>query len=208
MSRLSFDDVAPDAELADPAGQPAWLSALWAGRPLLLAFVRHFGCSECLGLVAMLREGQPQLARAGLGLAVVTQGTVAATAEFARAHAPELCLLADPQRTAYAAYGLERGNVLQLALSPQVWRGLARSRRQGRTPKLPPPGQDVRQMSGTFVIGTNGRVRLPYYYEHIADHPPLDLLLRGVLGTGWEQPFEGPVGKAQADINRREREGR
>ena len=30
-------------------------------------------------------------------------------------------------------------------------------------------------MSGTFVIGTNGRVLLPYYYDNIADHPPLDL---------------------------------
>jgi peroxiredoxin len=169
---------------------------LWVSQPLLLAFVRHFGCSECLGLVDMLRAGQPQLARAGLGLAVVTQGTAAATAEFGRVHAPELRLLADPQRAAYAAYGLERGNVFQLGLSPQVWRGLARSRQQGRSPKLPPPGQDVRQMSGTFVIGTDGRVRLPYYYAHIADHPPLDLLLRGVLGTGWEQPFEGPVGRA------------
>jgi peroxiredoxin len=196
MSRLTFDDAAPDAELPDPAGRPVRLSALWFGQPLLLAFVRHFGCSECLGLVALLREAQPQLARGRLGLAVVTQGTVAATAAFARAHAPDLRLLADPQRTAYAAYGLERGNVFQLALSPPVWRGLARSRRQGRTPTLPPPGQDVRQLSGTFVIGANGRVRLPYYYEHIADHPPLDLLLRGVLGTGWEQPFEGPVGKA------------
>lgn len=196
MSRLDFEAAAPDAELTDPTGQPVRLSALWADQPLLLAFLRHFGCSECLALVAMLREGQPQLARAGLGLAVVTQGTVAATAEFGRAHAPDLRLLANPQRRAYAAHGLERGSLFQLVLSPQVWRGLARSRRQGRLSKRPPPGQDVRQLSGTFVIGTNGRVRLPYYYEHIADHPPLDLLLRGVLGTGWAQPFPGPMGKA------------
>ena len=196
MSRLDFDEAAPDAEVTDPAGQPVRLSALWTDQPLLLAFLRHFGCSECLGLVAMLREGQPQLARAGLGLAVVTLGTAAATAEFGRAHAPDLRLLADPRRAAYAAYGLERGNVFQLVLSPQVWRGLARSRRQGRLSRRPPPGQDVRQLSGTFVIGANGRVRLPYYYEHIADHPPLELLLRGVLGTGWAQPFPGPVGKA------------
>lgn len=194
MPRLTFNDPAPDAVLLGLDGAPLRLSSLWAGQPLLLAFVRHFGCSECLSLVAQLSAAQPQVAQAGLNLAVVTQGNAAETAAFARQHAPGLRLLADPQRAAYAAYGLERGNWYQLLLSPRVWAGLARSRRQGRVSRPAPPGQDVRQMSGTFVIGADGRVRLPYYYDHIADHPPLDLLLHGVLGTQWAQPFEGPVG--------------
>ena len=50
------------------------------------------------------------------------------------------------------------------------------------------------QMSGTFVIGRNGRVLMPFYYDDIADHPPLELLLTGVLNTPWEHDFEGPVG--------------
>lgn len=197
MPRLNFNDPAPDLALQAADGALVKLSSLWAGQPLLLAFVRHFGCSECLSLVALLREGQPRLAQAGLGLAVVTQGSAAETAEFARQHAPGLRLLADPARAAYAAYGLERGNWFQLLLSPRVWPGLIRSRRQGRLSRPTPPGQDVRQMSGTFVIGADGRVRLPYYYDNITDHPPLDLLLRGVLGTPWNQPFEGPVGQAK-----------
>jgi hypothetical protein len=50
------------------------------------------------------------------------------------------------------------------------------------------------QMSGTFIISKEGRIELPYYYDHIADHPPLELLLRGVLSTRWSQSFDGPVG--------------
>ena len=50
------------------------------------------------------------------------------------------------------------------------------------------------QLAGTFVIGTDGRIRLPYYYDNIADHPPVDLLLHGVMGMDWNRPFEGPVG--------------
>jgi len=49
-------------------------------------------------------------------------------------------------------------------------------------------------MSGTFIISAQGRIVLPYYYDNIADHPPLDLLLSGVLSTRWSQPFDGPVG--------------
>jgi len=38
-------------------------------------------------------------------------------------------------------------------------------------------------------ISTDGRIRLPYYYEDIADHPPVDLLLHGVMGSNWDQPY-------------------
>jgi hypothetical protein len=48
-------------------------------------------------------------------------------------------------------------------------------------------------MSGTFIIGTDGRVRLPYYYEDIADHPPVELMLKGVMGMDWSKPIEGSI---------------
>ncbi len=48
-------------------------------------------------------------------------------------------------------------------------------------------------MAGIFIIGTNGRIRLPYYYDNIADHPPVDLLLHGVMGANWKMPLEKPV---------------
>jgi peroxiredoxin len=41
--RLSVGDAAPDLALADGAGEPVQLSALWGGRPLLLVFLRHYG---------------------------------------------------------------------------------------------------------------------------------------------------------------------
>jgi peroxiredoxin len=197
---LTFGDLAPDAELP-AAGAPGTtpelvrLATLWAERPLLLAFLRQFGCTECRALVAQLHEAQTQLAEAGLKVALVTQGTPEATAAFAAEQkAAELLWLADPERRVYAAYGLERGTLYQTVLSPRVWQGLARARQRGIEPRRPTPGQDIRQMSGTFIIGPDGRVRLPYYYDHIADHPPLALLLRGVLSTGWEQPIDGPLG--------------
>ena len=64
---------------------------------------------------------------------------------------------------------------------------------KGWNAELPPAGQDALLMSGLFIIGSDGRIRLPYYYDHIADHPPLDLLLRGIMGVEWNRPFEGPI---------------
>ena len=48
-------------------------------------------------------------------------------------------------------------------------------------------------MSGTFVIGPEGLIRMPYYYDDIADHPPLELLVKGVLGADWNKPLESPI---------------
>jgi peroxiredoxin len=192
--QLNFNRRAPDLALLDTSGKPVQLSSLWAERPLLLAFTRHFGCTQCKEMLAELVNGREQIEKAGLGIAVITQGTPEATAEFARQQAPGLLMLCDPQRKAYQAYGLERGNLFQTFLNPKVWSAISRSRKKGYKVETPPEGQDAMQMSGTFIISPSGQVELPYYYDHIADHPPLELLLSGVLSTRWDQSFEGPVG--------------
>jgi peroxiredoxin len=192
--QIRFNHSAPDLTLPDTSGKPVQLSSLWTKQPLLLAFTRHFGCTQCKEMLDELVAGKDRIAQAGLGLAVIMQGTPEASAEFARQFAPGLLCLADPERKAYQAYGLERGNLFQTFLNLKVWSAISQSRKKGYAVEPPPAGQDAMQMSGTFIISTDGKVELPYYYEHIADHPPLDLLLSGVLSTGWSKPFDGPVG--------------
>lgn len=196
--QLNFNRSAPDLTLLNINGEPVQLSSLWAQRALLLAFTRHFGCTQCKEMLDELVNGRAQIENAGLGIAIVTQGTPETTRLFAEQFAPGLFCLADPERKAYTAYGLERGNLFQTFLNPQVWAAVARSRKKGYRVETPPAGQDAMQMSGTFIISRQGRIELPYYYDHIADHPPLDLLLRGVLSTRWDQSFEGPVGPGAA----------
>lgn len=191
---LNFESPAPDLTLPDVAGKPVTLSALWKKRPLLIAFTRHFGCTQCKEMMDELVAGKQRIKDAGLDLVVITQGTPEAAALFAKAHAPGLRLLADPERKAYLAYGLERGTLWETFLNLKVLRAVAASRKKGYQVDPPPDGQDAMQMSGAFIIGTDGRVKLPFYYDNIADHPPLDLLLSGVLKTGWDKQFEGPVG--------------
>jgi hypothetical protein len=170
------------------------LSSLWAAQPLLLSFTRHFGCTQCKEMLEELVAGKERIEAAGLGIAVVLQAAPEPSKAFAQAFAPGLLCLCDPERKAYQAYGLERGSLFQTFLNPKVWSAVSRSRKKGYPVEPPPAGQDAMQMSGIFIINKEGRVELPYYYDHIADHPPLDLLLSGVLATSWGQPFSGPVG--------------
>lgn len=191
---IEFNYDAPDLTLVDTSGKPIKLSDLWKEKPLLLAFTRHFGCTQCKEMLDELSAGREQIEQAGLNIAVIMQGTPGESAEFAKKFATGLMVLADPERKAYHAFGLERGNLFQTFLNPKVWSAVQRSRQKGYQVEPPPAGQDAMQMSGTFIIGANGKIRLPYYYDHIADHPPLDLLLTGVLHTRWDEPFDGPVG--------------
>jgi len=193
IPRLKYNDPAPDVELLNGEGAKIKLSSLWTEHTLLLAFTRHFGCPQCKEMLDQLVHARASLEHAGLALVAITQGDAEATREFGKQFAPGILCLADPERVAYRAFGLERGNLYQVALSPQVISGTVRAQQHGHKAELPPKGQDVMQMSGTFIIGRDGKIRLPYYYDTIADHPPIELLLHGVLGTPWDKPFDGSV---------------
>jgi peroxiredoxin len=195
LAHLKFNDPAPDLELPDADRKPVRLSSLWKEQVLVLAFTRHFGCPQCKEMVDALATTAPKLKQKNLALAFVTQGTPEAAKAFCEERAPGQLCLSDPGREAYRAYGLERATLWQTFLSHRVWQSNRRLKRErGWNTELPPAGQDAMQMAGTFVIGRDGRIRLPYYYDDTADHPPVDLLLHGVLGMDWNQPFDGPVG--------------
>lgn len=191
---LNFNDPAPDLEVLDVKGKAVQLSSLWAKKPLVLAFTRHFGCTQCKEMLDELVAGKARIRKAGLDIAVVTQGVPEETKLFADKHAPGLKAFSDPERKAYRAYGLERATIFQTFLNLKVLKAVSASRKKGYQVEQPPAGQDAMQMSGTFIINPAGRILLPFYYDNIADHPALDLLLEGVLATPWDQPFEGPIG--------------
>jgi len=194
LAHLKFNDIAPDLELQDVDGKPVRLSSFWKRRTLILAFTRHFGCPQCKEMVDRLVAASPEFKGKNLDLVIVTQGAPEEAKVFCSERAPSVTCLADPERKAYQAYGLERANVWQSFLSLNVWRSNRRLKKErGWNTDLPPQGQDALQMAGTFIIAPDGRIRLPYYYDDIADHPSVDLLLHGVMGTTWDQPFEGPV---------------
>lgn len=194
LAHLKFNDPAPNLELQDVDGKPVLLSSFWEKKTLILAFTRHFGCPQCKEMVDNLVLASPDIDQKNLGLVIVTQGTPEEAKAFCSERAPGVVCLADPERKAYQAYGLERANVWQSFLSLNVWRSNRRLKRErGWSTDLPPQGQDALQMAGTFIVAPDGRIRLPYYYDDIADHPPVDLLLHGVMGIDWGQSFEGPV---------------
>ena len=192
--QLNFNAAAPDIKLMTIEKQEVLLSDFWAKKPLLLAFTRHFGCTQCKEMLEEIVANRDRILQAGLAITVITQGTPETTAIFAEKFAPGLSCLADPEKKAYQAYGLERGTLFQTFLNLRVLLAVKKSREKGYPVEAPPEGQDAMLMSGTFIISTQGRILLPFYYDNIADHPSTNLLLNGVLSTRWDKDFNGPVG--------------
>ena len=191
QAQLKFNDPAPDVQILDKDGSPIQLSSLWQDKVLVLAFTRHFGCPQCKEMIDQLIDSHQALTERGLRLAIISHASAESAKQFCEQRAPSAVCLADPDRKAYHAYGLYQGTIWQTLLSPQIWRSNKKlARTKGYKPELPHAGQDAYQMSGTFIIGMDGRVHLPYYYEDIADHPPVDLLMHGIMGADWNKPFD------------------
>ena len=68
--------------------------------------------------------------------------------------------------------GLARGTPTQM-FGPAVWLQDALVTVDGSVDGLPigKPVGDPWQMSGVFVIGTNGKLKLAYYSKHAGDYP-------------------------------------
>jgi AhpC/TSA family len=157
-------DRAPDPLLPDHEGRSIRLSSLWAERPLLILFWRHFGCSCGMDRASRLREELADYRAAGGDVAIVGQ------AEPARAG------LSDPERSAYEAFGLLQGTTAQILFDApdpflrcdlQAGLDLAASR-HGTDRALV---DDPWQLPGEFVVGTDGIIRHAHRYGWCEDYP-------------------------------------
>jgi len=92
--------------------------------------------------------------------------------------APFPCL-ADPRRDGYKAYGLKRGNVLEV-MGPAAWRRGREAARKGH--RIERIEGDAFQMPGTFIIDRSGTVRYAHYAKHSGDHPPLSEVVAALRG--------------------------
>jgi peroxiredoxin len=160
---------------------PAQLSDRWAERPLVITFMRHFGCAFCREHLIQLTRSYEELRSAGGDVVAVFQYRAEPTVNFCRSRGVPFECLGDPSRAGYQAVGLERGQ-------RKEYLGLSLIRQWGRAAKVGAfvgrPRGDVAQRPGTFVVDRDGEVVLAHYNVTSADHPPMPAVLDAVAGAG------------------------
>ena len=152
-------DPAPDATLPDHEGRDVALSSLWADRPLLVLFWRHFGCSCGMDRAARLRTELPDYRAGGGDVVIVGQGEPARAARYRERQGIDVPILSDPDRSVYQAYGLLQGSTAQILFDApdpflrcdfDAGMGLAASRHATDRALVDDPWQ----LPGEFVVGS------------------------------------------------------
>lgn len=169
-------DPAPDATLADHDDKAVLVSSLWAQRPLLLLFWRHFGCSCGIDRAARLRAELEGYRDAGGDVAIVGQGEPLRAARYRTLHTLDVPILSDPDLSLYQAFGLLHGTPAQVLfdapdefLRCELEAGLGMSAARHGTDRA--SVDDPWQLPGEFVIGTDGVIRLAHRYGWCEDYP-------------------------------------
>lgn len=122
--------------------------------PLVVVFVRHYGCLFCRERAAEVRAHRAAIEQRGARIVFVGNGLPAMAREFAAQHADGLPVLSDPTTKAFAVAGMRRGlgTVLRPSMLKNAWRAFRSGHRQTKVQG------DPWQQGGALVLGKDGVV--------------------------------------------------
>ena len=150
------------------------LATLAARGPLLLVFLRHFGCPLCQEMVADVAARRTAMADSGTTVVFVhMHPETQAASFFARYGVSDLQRVSDPKCTLYRAFDVPRAQMTSW-LSLGSLRHYLSAMRRGHMPTL--VGGDVGQMSAVIRIVDN-RIDRDLRHQGFDARPDFDDLL-------------------------------
>lgn len=162
--------------LPDDDGVPIRLRDLWSERPVVLVFVRHFGCVFCREQVNQLKKHLPEIRSRGAELVVIGNGDERYARAFREDLALDVPILIDHDLAAYRAAGLRRdiGATLSMQVVKNAWRALKSGYRQREVQG------DPWQQGGVLVIAPGDRLLFSHVSRVAGDHPKPGAVLAAV----------------------------
>jgi hypothetical protein len=154
------------------------LLSLTQESPVLLVFLRHFGCAFCRKAIGDVAELVPELKARGIRPVFVHLGTT----EIAKAHfdfykIPDVERVDDPEAKIYQhpIFGLGKKSPWLQLVTPAVWagwlmKGAAFKHGIGKIQG------DGHQMPGVFLL-KNAKIERKFIYREVSDEPPYSKLI-------------------------------
>jgi peroxiredoxin len=138
-------------------------------KPLMLVFLRHFGCQFCREAMDELSKLRPQLATQNTELVFVHMAEARVAEEYFRKfNLLGVEHISDPECRFYTAFGLVKGSFTQL-FGLQSWiRGFSVQSKYGT--EVGKHLGDSFQMPGAFMV-FEGEVRDSYIHKTASDRP-------------------------------------
>ncbi len=146
--------------------------------PIMLVFLRHFGCIFCKEAIDEIAEKRHSIEKAGVEIVFVHMSDENTANEyFSRYHLENPTFVCDPHQRYYAAFGLQRGSFKQI-FGLQVWmRGYQLQNEKGYKLEVSKHLGDAFQMPGVFII-QDGEVKEKFIHEHAAQRPDYERLVQ------------------------------
>ncbi len=147
------------------------LLALVEASPVLLIFLRHFGCAYCRQAISDVADLKDELAARGVRPVFVHLGTPERARPFFEYYGiGDVERVSDPEARVYRApvFAVERKSLLMTLLPPKVWWGWLKGAffKHGMGAMKEDPGQ----MQGLFFLKGRKIVR-QFRYKTMADEP-------------------------------------
>jgi peroxiredoxin len=138
-------------------------------KPVLVVFLRHFGCTFCREAVADIAKRRRSIEAEGVHIVFVHMGSFEEGLRFFEHYGlGDIDHVSDPKRELYQAFGLKRGNLNQMFGVKNWWRGfeagVLNSHAAGKAVG------DVWQMPGVFLVH-KGEIIRAHRHEFAGDRP-------------------------------------
>lgn len=146
-------------------------------KPVMLIFLRHFGCVFCKEAMKDISEKRASFESQGFHIVFVHMSdTDTANQYFKQFDLKGITFINDPAQRYYAAFGLLRGSFNQL-YGLQTWiRGFQLRAQKGFQLELAQKLGDSTQMPGVFIL-QNGEIKEKFIHRHAAERPNYERLL-------------------------------
>ncbi len=166
---MTINERATESIQTMPTSTGEYLGEMSKKQPIMLVFLRHFGCTFCREALSEISMKREELVSKGTEIVFVHMAdNETATRYFKRYNLDGAIHISDPECTYYAAFGLVKANATQL-MGLRVWmRGFNAGVVGGHgIGKLM---GDSFQMPGIFLI-QDGQIRDKYIHKLSSDKP-------------------------------------
>jgi thioredoxin-dependent peroxiredoxin len=149
----------------------------FAGKWVLLSFLRNGACAMCNLRVHQMIERYPGLHVKGLEMLTVFESPRSSIAQYVGKQDAPFAIIPDPQAKLYVLYGVESSEekINAVMTMPETHTIVQEAAAHGFV-LTPEEGSNFFRMPADFLIAPDGTVRIAHYTNHVYDHLEFDAI--------------------------------
>ena len=161
---------APNFQTHDHLRRPIALQD-YAGKWLLLSFLRNGACAICNLRVHQLIERYPELHAKGLEVLTVFESSRESINSYVGKQDAPFPIIPDPHASLYALYGVETSQEkIEAVMTAPETPGVIQEAAANGFNLTSEEGSNFHRLPADFLIAPDGTIQIAHYTDHLYDH--------------------------------------